>query len=201
MRGARIRPHGLIVAFTLCGLWPLLTFGFSAAAAQADYRELTWNDLLTQPATTPPAGHGPYSSPGPDPWPETSDTNPEAIDKRLATQAAAARRMEQSKGRADLNGSKVAIAGYVVPLEDNPDHAVSEFFLVPYVGACIHVPPPPPDQIVYVTIPRGIAIENIYQAYRVQGTLHRQTQHSGLADTAYTISADSVDIYRPDDQR
>jgi len=193
-RFLRFRPGAALLAWG-CG-W-LLTFG---AAADSAYRELSWNDLLT--TTTIPADHpGPYSSPGPDPWSETTGQLPQAISKKLATQAAEARRQERNKGRADLDGGKVAIAGYVVPLEDNPDHAITEFFLVPYVGACIHVPPPPPDQIVYIKFPRGINIEDIYQAYRVQGTLRRQNQRTGLAATSYTMTADAVAAYRVDGQR
>ena len=48
-----------------------------------------------------------------------------------------------------LDGKLVKIPGYMVPLEDDSE-VVSEFLLVPYVGACIHTPPPPPNQIVQV---------------------------------------------------
>ena len=41
------------------------------------------------------------------------------------------------------------VPGYMVPLEDNLEE-VTEFLLVPYPGACIHVPPPPASQIVHV---------------------------------------------------
>ena len=40
------------------------------------------------------------------------------------------------------------------PLEEDSEGPVLEFFLVPYVGACIQVPPPPPNQIVYVKAER-----------------------------------------------
>lgn len=49
----------------------------------------------------------------------------------------------------DLNGKEVEIAAYIVPLEDNMQEA-DEFLLVPYFGACVHTPPPPPNQMVYV---------------------------------------------------
>ena len=63
---------------------------------------------------------------------------------------------------------------------------------MPYVGACIHVPPPPPDQIVYVKFPLGVVIDNLYQAYRVRGTLHTANFRNGLADSAYVMVADDV---------
>lgn len=48
-----------------------------------------------------------------------------------------------------LNGKLVKVPGFMVPLEDDADN-VTEFLLVPYFGACVHVPPPPPNQIVWV---------------------------------------------------
>ncbi len=49
-----------------------------------------------------------------------------------------------------LDGATVRLPGFIVPLEGVKSGDVSEFLLVPYFGSCIHVPPPPPNQIVYV---------------------------------------------------
>src|ERR1700752_4151126 len=53
-----------------------------------------------------------------------------------------------------LNDKKVAVPGFMVPLEDDADQ-VTEFILVPFAGACIHVPPPPPNQMIYVKLQRN----------------------------------------------
>jgi hypothetical protein len=53
-----------------------------------------------------------------------------------------------------LDGKQVRIPGFIVPLEDTATE-VTEFLLVPYVGACVHVPPPPPNQLVYVQMTSG----------------------------------------------
>jgi hypothetical protein len=50
---------------------------------------------------------------------------------------------------AALDGKRVVIAAFIVPLEDDMQRA-DEFLLVPYFGACVHTPPPPPNQMVYV---------------------------------------------------
>ncbi len=50
-----------------------------------------------------------------------------------------------------LNKKLVSVPGFMVPLEDDADQ-VSEFLLVPFAGACIHVPPPPPNQMIYVKL-------------------------------------------------
>ena len=52
--------------------------------------------------------------------------------------------------------------GYPVPLETDAKGRGTLFFLVPYPGACIHVPPPPPNQIVLVRYPKGVALDDIY---------------------------------------
>jgi hypothetical protein len=73
----------------------------------------------------------------------------------------------------DLHGRLVRMAGYLLPLEII-GAKVTEFLLVPYIGACIHVPPPPPNQIVYVKI--------IKKAYR----------HKGLNDPVWVTGKMSV---------
>ena len=49
-----------------------------------------------------------------------------------------------------LNDTYIKMPGFIVPLEMGSS-GVTEFILVPYVGACIHTPPPPPNQLVFVT--------------------------------------------------
>ena len=48
----------------------------------------------------------------------------------------------------EMNGKAIRIPGFIVPLEFNDDKTVSQFFLVPFFGACIHVPPPPPNKVI-----------------------------------------------------
>jgi hypothetical protein len=68
-----------------------------------------------------------------------------------------------------ING-EARVPGYMVPLEDNLFEA-TEFLLVPYPGACIHVPPPPPNQLVHVTMDGGKTAElrSLYEPVWVQG--------------------------------
>jgi hypothetical protein len=96
----------------------------------------------------------------------------------------------------ELNGKLVKIPGFIVPLDVAKDGTVSEFFLVPYFGACIHVPPPPPNQIVYVTTKKGIALDSIYEAYWITGTMKMQNKTTQLGAAAYSLSADNVEIYK-----
>jgi hypothetical protein len=96
----------------------------------------------------------------------------------------------------ELDGKLVKLPGFIVPLDVAKDGTVSEFFLVPYFGACIHVPPPPPNQIVYVNAPKGIALDSIYEAYWITGTMKMQNKSTRLGAAAYSLSADKVEIYK-----
>ncbi|MEA3182306.1 MAG: uncharacterized protein QOI59_5829 [Gammaproteobacteria bacterium] len=100
---------------------------------------------------------------------------------------------------ATLNGRSVRLPGFIVPLDLDSSGYVSEFLLVPYVGACIHVPPPPPNQIVYVTLKTHVPVVSAYSAFWVTGRIEVSTTHSALAITAYTIHADEIRPYgKPD---
>jgi hypothetical protein len=95
-----------------------------------------------------------------------------------------------------LEGATVRLPGFIVPLEAVKTDGVSEFLLVPYFGSCIHVPPPAPNQIVYVHVSNPKGIESIYDAYWITGKLHLQTKSTRLGSTAYELSADKIEVYK-----
>ncbi|KLV02470.1 hypothetical protein ABT56_21505 [Photobacterium aquae] len=96
--------------------------------------------------------------------------------------------------RKELNGSKVKIPGFVIPLEGD-DKRITEFLLVPYFGACIHVPPPPPNQIVYVKFPQGAPIQELWDVIYVIGTLKTHTVSHELAETGYLLEGSLIEEY------
>ena len=95
-----------------------------------------------------------------------------------------------------LEGATVRLPGFIVPLEAAKSGDVNEFLLVPYFGSCIHVPPPPPNQIVYVHTGKRAGIESIYDAYWITGKLHLQTKTTRLGATAYELSAEKIEVYK-----
>ncbi|MBE3760064.1 DUF3299 domain-containing protein [Vibrio parahaemolyticus] len=96
--------------------------------------------------------------------------------------------------RPELNGSQVKIPGFVIPLEGDAN-TVTEFLLVPYFGACIHVPPPPPNQIIYVKFPKGAPVQELWDVIYVVGTLKTETINHELAETAYVIEGSKIEAY------
>lgn len=94
-----------------------------------------------------------------------------------------------------LDGKRVKLPGFVVPLEGDGEK-LSEFLLVPYYGACIHVPPPPANQTVYVKVPTGDAkIRQAFDTVWVTGTLSAKSFNSDLATAGYRIEAEEVTPY------
>lgn len=94
-----------------------------------------------------------------------------------------------------LNEVKIRIPGYTVPFEYGSNAEISEFLLVPYYGACIHAPPPPPNQTIFISTDTPIKLKDLAQAVWIEGTLYTETQTSDLADAAYTIKLDSISAY------
>ncbi|KLJ00836.1 hypothetical protein WQ56_08225 [Luteimonas sp. FCS-9] len=92
-------------------------------------------------------------------------------------------------------GIAMRLPGYVVPLETDGQGRVSELFLVPYYGACIHVPPPPPNQIVHVQLAVPTRVDDIYEAYWVEGELTDQATQNALAGTAYSMKDARLTAY------
>ena len=69
-----------------------------------------------------------------------------------------------------LMGKRIKIPGFAVPLEgDDGFENVKEFLLVPTFGACIHVPPPPPNQVIHVILDKPVYFEKLMYAVWVSG--------------------------------
>jgi hypothetical protein len=98
-----------------------------------------------------------------------------------------------------FDGKQIRLGGYPVPLETDAAGRSTLFFLVPYPGACIHVPPPPPNQLVLVRYPKGIELEDIYAPLWVSGTLKIEQVNNDLADGAYALEAGVVRVVEESD--
>ena len=99
-----------------------------------------------------------------------------------------------TKVRTELDGTRVRLAGYMTPLSFD-DAEVGEFLLVPYVGACVHVPPPPANQIVYVEVDGTVPILEMWEPFYAVGTLRTEPQSTELAEIGYTMNLEHIEIY------
>ncbi|RUP75190.1 DUF3299 domain-containing protein [Alteromonas sp. KS69] len=89
----------------------------------------------------------------------------------------------------------IRIPGFIVPLESSESQMVTEFFIVPYFGACIHMPPPPPNQIIYVSIEQGVELESLYDPFWFEGTLAIDTTENAMGTAAYRLEHVNVKPY------
>lgn len=95
----------------------------------------------------------------------------------------------------ELDGQLVRLPGYVVPLDGTEQGRYTEFLFVPYMGACIHSPPPPPNQIILVRAPEGQAITDIWIPYYVEGTLSTGEFLNDTGNAAYALDFKSLEPY------
>lgn len=102
---------------------------------------------------------------------------------------------EASGYRTDWVGKTVRIPGFIVPL-DYSGSAVTTFILVPYAGACIHVPPPPANQLVLVTTETPFESGGIFEAVHVTGQLGVTSVSTDLAEVGYSMDAEDIKLYR-----
>lgn len=159
---------------TICRHAAALLFTVVSFAALADAREIEWNDLMPEEDSQA--------------WIENqtrvdhSGTGPSEV-------------FQSSRTIDELDGQELRIAGFVVPVETTAEGQLKEFFLVPYFGACIHLPPPPANQIIYGRLENPIDMINIWDAFYMEGTLNVEDISNDTADAAYTMNVDSLVVY------
>ncbi|MDQ0008298.1 hypothetical protein J2T07_000457 [Luteibacter jiangsuensis] len=98
-----------------------------------------------------------------------------------------------------LDNQKVKLSGYVVPLESDDDGKMLEFFFVPFYGACIHVPPPPPNMLIHVKLAHGIDTPSLYDPLTLKGVLHTEVTQNAMAASAYGMGDAVLEPYHDSD--
>ena len=126
-----------------------------------------------------------------------SDNDPRAI--------AALRKLQKAWKNAPLNPAiqqeKITISGFIVPLDSSDSTTIEEFLLVPYFGACIHVPPPPSNQVIHVVPEKPLKGFQIMDPVTVQGVLAPSHIDTPLGSAGYQMSGKSVTPYEAEDMQ
>ncbi|MEX6503476.1 DUF3299 domain-containing protein [Pseudomonas zhanjiangensis] len=152
-----------------------------------EVRELTWAQMI--PADAPPQ-----------PVEPTPIHDLSQLADALAESAPAATQQSPAAPVVEaLDGQQVKLPGYIVPLDVTDEGRVIEFLLVPYFGACIHVPPPPSNQIVHVSAELGVLLDALYQPFWIEGALRVAPSSSELAEAGYQMRADKIYAYELSD--
>ena len=172
----------------------LLAIGWIGASVAAEAPlELKWDQLIPQgppkprkPSFLPPGGFDLGSVPDDG----TPAPKPLEEGRWMSTPHKSRSPAPVVEG---LDGKRVHIGGYVVPLDFDATK-IKEFLLVPFVGACIHVPAPPGNQIIYVKTEKGFDVHGSFDQVYVTGTLKVAATFTGLADAGYSIEAEKVEL-------
>jgi hypothetical protein len=123
---------------------------------------------------------------------------PEGVDDVITIDWRLLRGLDFRRGtRSDtlrwLEGRRVRLPGFIVPLEDFQERA-KEFLLVPYFGACVHLPPPPPNQMVYATLRSELPMATFYPVW-IEGTLRITNFKSPYGVAGFRMQVSRVTPY------
>lgn len=157
----------------------------SQAAAHSAYKTITWDDLM-------PKNWDPMTDFKKLDFSKLKDADPRAQDALTKLREA----WNNSPVVPEMNGTRIRIPGFIVPLEESR-HQISEFLLVPYFGACIHVPPPPANQIIHVLTAQPLK-KNLQSmdAIWASGTLETFPSDTGMGTAGYRMKVDVVEPYK-----
>lgn len=167
----------------------VLALGTSGRAATEPPVLLKWAELVPPAPPKPPK---PFFAGRPDFDPATQTPVPPQEEARWMSAAPQTKNALPPAVVETFNGRRVQIGGYVVPLDFDAT-SVKEFLLVPFVGACIHVPPPPANQIIYVKAEKPFEVKGQFDPVYVTGKLSTEYASTGLAEAGYTLDADKVE--------
>lgn len=161
----------------------LLLSGLACLALASEPRLLNWSELIPPDAPPQPLQIQPLHG-------------LEQLAAELGEQAPAATQqgIDAPVVKA-LHGQHIKLPGYIVPLDIDEQNRVSEFLLVPFFGACIHVPPPPSNQIVHVRSEPGVMLNDLYQPFWIEGALSVESIDSELAQAGYQMHAEKIYPY------
>jgi len=103
----------------------------------------------------------------------------------------------------ELDNNTISLSGYLLPL-DYVDEKSTEFLLVPWVGACIHTPPPPKNQMVYLKSEKGYKVNSRFEAVTIKGRILIKDKISLLyfidgsdnITTGYSVLNADISVYQ-----
>ena len=95
----------------------------------------------------------------------------------------------------EMEGQSIRIPGFVVPVQFDDQQVVTQFFLVPFFGACLHMPPPPPNQIIFVESPDGLKLDSLYDPFWISGVLQTTLVENEIARSSYSLDLKHYEKY------
>lgn len=175
--GKRVLIAALIALLSTLNVYAKTTEPAKSSAPTTDAKEIMWDELMPPP-------------------------DQKVIDRYQAG------KMERAEVMAyldklgvtpvdQMDKQYVRIPGYLVPLNMDKNQKATELLLVPTMGACVHTPPPPPNQTIFVRYEKGIEVtEAGYTPYWLVGTISVERNDSQYTETLYAMKVESVEEYK-----
>ncbi len=160
----------------------------------AEATEIRWDDLIPDDFVQP---ENPYMAMSREEIDKLMDGSEESIARRAEIDA----ELNYAPVVPELDGKRVRIPAYVTPLEFEGSSLIKEFLLVPYVGACMHTPPPPSNQIVHVESPEPLKFQGMNEPVWATGIIRTDTIQSELAVSGYSLEVERLEPYRAPQNR
>ena len=183
------REGSMTTSHRILGQIALLLFLASGSSMANDPRELSWDELIPEGEELVPPQNPHGAGVTDEDLLNDDDWDEDEFEQAFSTPVYPVGVVEE------LDGIQAKIPGFVVPLEISGEGMVKEFLLVPYFGACIHYPPPPPNQIVYVILDDPIDLESTWAPIWATGELTTEFKDSGLGSAGYTLMAQTIEEY------
>ncbi|MDO5102064.1 MAG: DUF3299 domain-containing protein [Lautropia sp.] len=120
-----------------------------------------------------------------------ADNDPRAIAALRKLQAA----WKNAPLHPDIQHEPVEMSGFIIPLDSSSPGSIEELLLVPYFGACIHVPPPPANQIIHVVLDEPLTGFQMMDPVTVRGELRPSRHDTPFGSAGYQLSARQVSAY------
>lgn len=120
-----------------------------------------------------------------------ADNDPRAITALRKLQAA----WKNAPLHPDIQREQIEISGFIIPLDSSTPGLIEELLLVPYFGACIHVPPPPSNQIIHVVLDEPLKGFQMMDPVTVRGELTPSRHDTPFGSAGYQLSARQIIAY------
>jgi hypothetical protein len=176
------------LCFAMCCVFLHNTSLVGESATADSYKEVQWDELVPESWNPEKAFEG-----------LDLDSLPEDDYNPRVEKAYEAFMEEWAKAPANekISGQRIKISGFIAPLDWENDAELKEFLLVPYFGACIHLPPPPANQIIHVKTQKPLKGLRSMDAAWVYGTISVERHDSGsMGASGYSMALDKAEPYQ-----
>lgn len=150
----------------------LLAWSVIAAAHADSPRQISWDDLMPPDWEPQPVDYSAFFHDRFDPAASQQDDDAPVVEA--------------------LDAQMVQLDGWLVPLEWEMEK-IREFLFVPWFGACIHVPPPPSNQVIRLTLTEGVPEMAMFEPQTLTGRLQIERSSSDLAMAGYRVQDGHVE--------